>query len=169
LPRPYGWESSNVPGRSRGAAATRRLGCKRPVTPGPTSRPRRGVDGTRQILHLLTKRHADRRLALCLLSGGGSAAMCPSSGRRHARRQAAGDPLCTLRGRPYNETECVANIYHNHKGRRDWRGMFRGRALFSLIIRLAVGDPTQCTAFGFRPGRTRRVWPTPGTSWRRRD
>jgi hydroxypyruvate reductase/glycerate 2-kinase len=105
-----------------------------------------GVAGTRQILDLLAGAGPDD-VALCLLSGGGSALLpAPVEGvsledKQHVTR------LLHACGATINEMNCVRKHLSASKGGRLVQA-FRGRELFSLIISDVIGDPLDVIASG---------------------
>jgi hydroxypyruvate reductase/glycerate 2-kinase len=105
-----------------------------------------GVAGTREILDLLYGAGPDD-VALCLLSGGGSA-LLPApvedvtlADKQHVTRLLHG---C---GATINEMNCVRKHLSASKGGRLAQA-FAGRELFSLIISDVVGDPLDVIASG---------------------
>jgi hydroxypyruvate reductase/glycerate 2-kinase len=115
--------------------------------PAGTNQPTEaGVKGARQILDLL--RHAGKDdIALCLLSGGGSALLpAPVKGITLQDKQ-----LLTLLlhacGATINEMNKVRKHLSEVKGGRLAQA-FAGRALYSLIISDVVGDPLDVIASG---------------------
>jgi hydroxypyruvate reductase/glycerate 2-kinase len=115
--------------------------------PGGTNQPTAaGIAGTRQILELL-RGAGPADVALCLLSGGGSALLpAPVSGvtledKQHATRLLLG---C---GATINEMNCVRKHLSACKGGGLVQA-FTGRALYSLIISDVIGDPLDVIASG---------------------
>jgi hydroxypyruvate reductase/glycerate 2-kinase len=134
----------NVP-----APEARALQCVRlfPARPAGTNQPTtEGIDGTRRILDLLAAAGPDD-VALCLLSGGGSALLpAPVPGvsledKQHVTR------LLHACGATINEMNCVRKHLSGSKGGRLAQA-FRGRELFSLIISDVIGDPLDVIASG---------------------
>jgi hydroxypyruvate reductase/glycerate 2-kinase len=118
-----------------------------PARPPGTNQPTpEGVRGTRLILDLLAAAGPDD-VALCLLSGGGSALLpAPVPGvslddKQHVTRLLHG---C---GATINEMNCVRKHLSASKGGRLAQA-FRGRELFSLIISDVIGDPLDVIASG---------------------
>jgi hydroxypyruvate reductase/glycerate 2-kinase len=105
-----------------------------------------GVAGTRQILALLgSAGPAD--VALCLLSGGGSALLpAPAEGLTLEDKQQV-TRLLHACGATINEMNCVRKHLSESKGGRLAQA-FCGRALFSLIISDVIGDPLDVIASG---------------------
>lgn len=105
-----------------------------------------GVVGTRQILDLLA--HADANdVALCLISGGGSALLpAPAEGVSLVDKQQV-TKLLHACGATINEMNTVRKHLSQSKGGRLAQA-FTGRALFSLIISDVIGDPLDVIASG---------------------
>jgi hydroxypyruvate reductase/glycerate 2-kinase len=105
-----------------------------------------GVAGTRRILDLL-RGAGPQDVALCLLSGGGSALLpAPVDGvtledKQHVTR------LLHACGATINEMNCVRKHLSASKGGR-LAQYFAARELFSLIISDVVGDPLDVVASG---------------------
>jgi glycerate 2-kinase len=134
----------NVPAEAVRPLQRIRLHAARPAgTNQPTTA---GVAGTRQILDLLAAAGPDD-VALCLLSGGGSALLpAPVHGvsledKQHVTRLLHG---C---GATINEMNCIRKHLSASKGGRLAQA-FTGRELFSLIISDVVGDPLDVIASG---------------------
>lgn len=105
-----------------------------------------GVAGTRQILDLLRSAEPTD-IAVCLISGGGSALMpAPVDGITLEDKQAV-TKLLHACGATINEMNCVRKHLSAVKGGRLAQA-FRGRALFSLIISDVIGDPLDVIASG---------------------
>ncbi len=105
-----------------------------------------GVAGAKQILELL-KGAGPRDVALCLLSGGGSALLpAPAEGVTLEDKQQVTRLLHEC-GATINEMNCVRKHLSAVKGGRLAQA-FRGRALFGLIISDVVGDPLDVIASG---------------------
>jgi hydroxypyruvate reductase/glycerate 2-kinase len=118
-----------------------------PARPAGTNQPTaEGVEGTRKILDLLAGAGADD-VALCLLSGGGSALLPGPVGgvsledKQHVTR------LLHACGATINEMNCVRKHLSASKGGRLAQA-FKGRELVSLIISDVVGDPLDVIASG---------------------
>jgi hydroxypyruvate reductase/glycerate 2-kinase len=105
-----------------------------------------GVAGACQMLDLLASAGADD-VALCLLSGGGSALMpAPGEGvTLQAKQQIT--RLLHACGATINEMNAVRKHLSRIKGGRLAQA-FRGRSLFSLIISDVIGDPLDVIASG---------------------
>jgi hydroxypyruvate reductase/glycerate 2-kinase len=134
----------NVPSESVRLMHAIRLHAARPAgTNFPTPE---GVAGARQILDLLS--HAGPNdVALCLLSGGGSALLpAPADGITLEDKQQV-TRLLHACGATINEMNCVRKHLSAVKGGRLAQA-FTGRALFSLIISDVIGDPLDVIASG---------------------
>ena len=134
----------NVPAEVVAPRRAVRLHAARPAgTNQPTAE---GVEGSRQILHLLTNAAPDD-VALCLLSGGGSALLpAPVDGVTLEDKQQVTSLLHAC-GATINEMNAVRKHLSRTKGGGLAR-VFRGRALFSLIISDVIGDPLDVIASG---------------------
>lgn len=105
-----------------------------------------GVIGAREILRLAQEAAADD-VALCLLSGGGSALLpAPASGLTLADKQTV-TKLLHACGATINEMNTVRKHLSAIKGGRLAQA-FRGKALYSLIISDVIGDPLDVIASG---------------------
>jgi hydroxypyruvate reductase/glycerate 2-kinase len=105
-----------------------------------------GVAGVCQMLELLT-RAGPHDVALCLLSGGGSALLpAPVEGVTLEAKQQVTRMLHAC-GATINEMNAVRKHLSRIKGGRLAQA-FQGRALFSLIISDVVGDPLDVIASG---------------------
>jgi len=105
-----------------------------------------GVAGARQMLELL-QRAGPADVAVCLLSGGGSALLpCPVEGVTLEDKQRV-TKLLHASGATINEMNCVRKHLSLVKGGRLAQA-FRGRALVSLIVSDVVGDPLDVIASG---------------------
>jgi hydroxypyruvate reductase/glycerate 2-kinase len=105
-----------------------------------------GVEGTRQVLDLLASAGPDD-VALCLISGGGSALLpAPVAGVSLEEKQLVTRLLHGC-GATINEMNCVRKHLSESKGGRLAQA-FAGRALFSLIISDVIGDPLDVIASG---------------------
>jgi hydroxypyruvate reductase/glycerate 2-kinase len=105
-----------------------------------------GIRGALQILDLMAGAGPDD-VALCLLSGGGSALMpAPVPGISLEDKQCATRLLHEC-GATINEMNAVRKHLSRIKGGRLAQA-FRGRALYSLIISDVVGDPLDVIASG---------------------
>jgi len=134
----------NVPAESIRPLRAIRLHAARPAaTNQPTAE---GVAGTRQILDLVARAGA-HDVALCLLSGGGSALLpAPVAGVTLEDKQHATQLLHAC-GATINEMNCVRKHLSQSKGGRLAQA-FTGQALFSLIISDVIGDPLDVIASG---------------------
>lgn len=134
----------NVPAETVRPLRAIRLHAARPAaTNQPTAE---GVAGTVQILDLLSRADA-ADVALCLISGGGSALMpAPVEGVSLADKQQV-TRLLHACGATINEMNCVRKHLSRCKGGR-LAQVFAGRALFSLIISDVIGDPLDVIASG---------------------
>jgi hydroxypyruvate reductase/glycerate 2-kinase len=134
----------NVPAESVRPLRAIRLHAARPAgTNQPTAE---GVAGARQILQLLKEAGPDD-VALCLLSGGGSALLpAPVDAITLEDKQQTTQWL-HLSGATINEMNAVRKHLSQIKGGR-LAEAFRGRALYSLIISDVVGDPLDVIASG---------------------
>jgi glycerate 2-kinase len=105
-----------------------------------------GVAGTRLILDLVGSAGSDD-VAVCLLSGGGSALLpAPAADiTLHDKQQVT--QLLHACGATINEMNTVRKHLSQVKGGRLAQA-FHGRALFSLIISDVVGDPLDVIASG---------------------
>jgi hydroxypyruvate reductase/glycerate 2-kinase len=118
-----------------------------PARPAATNAPTaQGVAGTRKILSLVAGAGPDD-VALCLLSGGGSALLpAPAEGVSLEDKQQV-TRLLHACGATINEMNCVRKHLSDSKGGRLAQA-FTGRALVSLIISDVVGDPLDVIASG---------------------
>jgi hydroxypyruvate reductase/glycerate 2-kinase len=115
--------------------------------PAGTNQPTvEGVAGTQLILDLLASAGPDD-VALCLLSGGGSALLpAPVDGVSLADKQQI-TKLLHACGATINEMNAVRKHLSRSKGGGLARA-FRGKALYSLIISDVIGDPLDVIASG---------------------
>jgi hydroxypyruvate reductase/glycerate 2-kinase len=105
-----------------------------------------GVAGAEQMLHLIAGATPDD-VALCLLSGGGSALLpAPVEGVSLADKQVV-TRLLHACGATINEMNLVRKHLSRIKGGMLLR-RFAGRHLFSLIISDVIGDPLDVIASG---------------------
>jgi glycerate 2-kinase len=134
----------NVP---EGMTAT--LACVRlhPARPQGVNEPTAaGVAGAEEMLRLLASAGPED-VAVCLLSGGGSALLpAPAEGISLADKQAV-TRLLSGCGATINELNCVRKHLSRVKGGR-LAEAFRGKLLLSLIISDVVGDPLDVIASG---------------------
>jgi hydroxypyruvate reductase/glycerate 2-kinase len=134
----------NVPAETVRPLQAIRLHAARPAgTNQPTSE---GVAGTHRILDLVS--HAGPEdVALCLISGGGSALMpAPVEGIPLEDKQEV-TRLLHACGATINEMNCVRKHLSAVKGGRLAQA-FTGRVLHSLIISDVIGDPLDVIASG---------------------
>jgi hydroxypyruvate reductase/glycerate 2-kinase len=134
----------NVPAGPAPPLQAIRLHVARPAgTNQPTAE---GVAGTREILTLLKNAGPDD-VALCLLSGGGSALLpAPAAGLTLEDKQQV-TALLHACGATINEMNCVRKHLSDSKGGR-LAQTFAGHALFSLIVSDVIGDPLDVIASG---------------------
>jgi glycerate 2-kinase len=105
-----------------------------------------GIVGAQAMLELLTSAGPDD-VALCLLSGGGSALLpAPAEGVTLEDKQHVTQLLHAC-GATINEMNCVRKHLSAVKGGRLAQA-FSGKELFSLIISDVVGDPLDVIASG---------------------
>lgn len=104
-----------------------------------------GVFGAEQILGLLRSAGPDD-IAICLLSGGGSALLPAPDGVSLSDKQAV-TKLLHASGATINEMNAVRKHLSRIKGGRLAQA-FRGRELVSLIISDVIGDPLDVIASG---------------------
>jgi glycerate 2-kinase len=118
-----------------------------PARPAGTNQPTaEGVKGSRQILDLARSAEPDD-VALCLLSGGGSALLpAPTPGITLQDKQTV-TLLLHKCGATINEMNAVRKHLSAIKGGRLAQA-FAGQALFSLIISDVIGDPLDVIASG---------------------
>jgi hydroxypyruvate reductase/glycerate 2-kinase len=134
----------NVPAGSERLLRQIRL---HPARPAASNQPTAaGVAGAEEMLRLARAAGADD-VALCLLSGGGSALLpAPAPGLSLADKQAI-TLLLHRCGATINEMNAVRKHLSAIKGGR-LAEAFRGRALYSLIISDVIGDPLDVIASG---------------------
>lgn len=134
----------NVPAETIRPLQKIRLHAARPAgTNQPTAE---GVAGARQIIDLLKNAGPDD-IALCLISGGGSALMpAPAEGVSLEDKQQV-TKLLHACGATINEMNCVRKHLSASKGGRLAQA-FAGKSLHSLIISDVVGDPLDVIASG---------------------
>jgi glycerate 2-kinase len=104
-----------------------------------------GVAGTEEMLRLLASAGPDD-VAVCLLSGGGSALLPAPDGVSLAEKQAV-TKLLHRCGASIDEMNCVRKHLSRVKGGR-LAEVFRGKRLVSLIVSDVVGDPLDVIASG---------------------
>jgi hydroxypyruvate reductase/glycerate 2-kinase len=105
-----------------------------------------GIAGADEMLRLLASAGPDD-VAVCLLSGGGSALLpAPAEGITLADKQAV-TKLLHRSGATIDEMNCVRKHLSRVKGGR-LAEAFRGKLLLSLIISDVVGDPLDVIASG---------------------
>jgi hydroxypyruvate reductase/glycerate 2-kinase len=135
----------NVPAETANQP-TRRI-VLHPARPAGTNQPTAaGVTGARRILDL-TRSAGPEDIALCLISGGGSALLpAPVEGVSLEDKQQITLQLHAC-GATINEMNAVRKHLSAIKGGRLAQA-FTGRALYSLIISDVVGDPLDVIASG---------------------
>ena len=134
----------NVPAETVRPLRRIRLHAARPA--GSNQPTAEGVAGSREMLRLAASAGPDD-VALCLLSGGGSALLpAPAPGISLADKQAV-TKLLHACGATINEMNAVRKHLSGIKGGRLAQA-FSGRALFSLIISDVIGDPLDVIASG---------------------
>ncbi len=118
-----------------------------PARPAGSNHPTEaGVAGAEEMLRLLGSAGPDD-VAVCLLSGGGSALLpCPAAGVTLTDKQAVTKLLHTC-GATIGEMNAVRKHLSRVKGGR-LADAFRGKLLVSLIISDVVGDPLDVIASG---------------------
>ncbi len=105
-----------------------------------------GVQGTHEMIELLESAGPED-VAICLLSGGGSALLpAPAAGLELADKQLV-TQLLHRAGVTIDEMNCVRKHLSRVKGGQLAR-YFRGKSLLSLIISDVVGDPLDVIASG---------------------
>lgn len=105
-----------------------------------------GVSGTLEILKL-AESAGPNDVALCLISGGGSALLpAPADGISLADKQAITKVLHAC-GATINEMNAVRKHLSAFKGGRLAQA-FRGQSIYSLIISDVIGDPLDVIASG---------------------
>jgi hydroxypyruvate reductase/glycerate 2-kinase len=105
-----------------------------------------GVAGAEEMLRLLQSAGPDD-VAVCLLSGGGSALLpAPAEGVSLADKQAV-TKLLHRCGATIDEMNCVRKHLSRVKGGR-LAEAFRGKRLVSLVVSDVVGDPLDVIASG---------------------
>jgi glycerate 2-kinase len=134
----------NVPAGTQRPTRVIRLHQARPAgTNHPTMD---GVVGSRQMLALLAGAGPDD-LALCLLSGGGSALLPAPAPGLSLEDNLAMTRLLHASGATIDEMNCVRKHLSQLKGGRMAQA-FHGGSLFSLILSDVVGDPLDVIASG---------------------
>ena len=133
----------NVPADAVQTLKRIRLHAARPA--GSNHPTAKGVAGAEEMLRLLGSADADD-IAICLLSGGGSALLPAPDGVSLEDKQAV-TRLLHACGATIHEMNAVRKHLSRIKGGRLAQA-FRGRELFSLIISDVVGDPLDVIASG---------------------
>ena len=134
----------NVPAGMTGPLTRVRLHAARP--PGVNEPTVEGVAGAEEMLRLLRSAGPDD-VAVCLLSGGGSALLpAPAEGVTLADKLAV-TKLLHRSGATIDEMNCVRKHLSRVKGGR-LAEAFRGSQLISLIVSDVVGDPLDVIASG---------------------
>jgi hydroxypyruvate reductase/glycerate 2-kinase len=134
----------NVP--AEGVRPLRRLRLHPARAAGTNQPTAEGVEGTRAIIGLLQSA-GPADVALCLISGGGSALLpAPAEGLTLEDKQGVTRLLHEC-GATINEMNAVRKHLSASKGGRLAQA-FRGREMFSLIISDVIGDPLDVIASG---------------------
>jgi hydroxypyruvate reductase/glycerate 2-kinase len=134
----------NVPSDSVRPLRKIRLHAARPA--GSNQPTEQGVVGAEEMLQLARSAGPDD-VALCLISGGGSALLpAPAEGVTLADKQAVTKLLHEC-GATINQMNAVRKHLSAIKGGR-LAEAFRGKALYSLIISDVIGDPLDVIASG---------------------
>ena len=134
----------NVPAGMTAPLRKVRLHAARP--PGVNEPTAEGIAGADEMLRLLGTAGPDD-VAVCLLSGGGSALLpAPAEGITLSCKQAV-TKLLHRCGATINEMNCVRKHLSRVKGGR-LAEAFRGKLVLSLIISDVVGDPLDVIASG---------------------
>jgi glycerate 2-kinase len=134
----------NVPAGMTAPLKRLRLHVARPQ--GSNEPTEEGVAGAEEMLRLLASAGPDD-LAICLLSGGGSALLpAPAAGISLADKLAI-TRLLHRSGATIDEMNCVRKHLSRVKGGRLAEG-FHGKLLLGLIISDVVGDPPDVIASG---------------------
>ncbi len=134
----------NVPAESVRPLRRIRLHAARPA--GSNQPTAEGVAGAEEMLRLARSAGPDD-VALCLISGGGSALLpAPAEGLTLADKQAV-TLLLHQCGATINQMNAVRKHLSAIKGGRLAQA-YRGRALYSLIISDVIGDPLDVIASG---------------------
>ena len=105
-----------------------------------------GVAGAEEMLNLLASAGPED-VAVCLLSGGGSALLPAPAEGVHFKDKLEMTRLLLRSGATIDEMNCVRKHLSRVKGGRLGEA-FRGKLLFSLIISDVVGDPLDVIASG---------------------
>src|SRR2546423_1269498 len=128
---PPGWAGRIHPRTRPGGGAGGRQGVNEPTA--------EGIAGADEMLRLLGSAGHDD-VAVCLLSGGGSALLpAPAEGVTLSCKQAV-TKLLHRCGATINEMNCVRKHLSRVKGGR-LAGAFRGKRGVSLIISGVIGEP----------------------------
>ena len=138
----------NVPGgQTPPVASVGRVIRRHPARPAGSNHPTEaGVAGTAEMLRLLESAGPDD-VAVCLISGGGSALLpAPADGITLADKQAV-TKLLHASGATIPEMNAVRKHLSRVKGGR-LATAFRGQLLMSLLISDVVGDPLDVIASG---------------------
>jgi hydroxypyruvate reductase/glycerate 2-kinase len=134
----------NVPAEAIVPLKKIRLHAARPA--GSNQPTAEGIEGTEEILRL-ARTAGPEDVALCLLSGGGSALLpAPAPGLTLADKQNV-TRLLHASGATINEMNAVRKHLSAFKGGRLAQA-FAGKMLFSLIISDVIGDPLDVIASG---------------------
>ncbi|WP_145238530.1 glycerate kinase type-2 family protein [Urbifossiella limnaea] len=134
----------NVPAGQEGMRGSVRLHAARPA--GVNEPTAAGVAGAEEMLKLLADAGPDD-VAVCLLSGGGSALLpAPAAGVTLDDKLAV-TRLLHRSGATIDEMNCVRKHLSRVKGGR-LAAAFRGKLLLTLIVSDVVGDPLDVIASG---------------------
>ncbi len=134
----------NVPTGTQAALSRVRLHAARPA--GVNEPTAAGVAGAEEMLRLLASAEPDD-VAVCLLSGGGSALLpAPADGVTLADKLAV-TRLLHRSGATIDEMNCVRKHLSRVKGGR-LAAAFRGKLLLTLVVSDVVGDPLDVIASG---------------------
>ncbi len=134
----------NVPAGSSAVLKRIRLHAARP--PGVNEPTQEGVAGVEEMLRLLSGANTDD-VAICLLSGGGSALLPAAAEGVTLVDKLAVTKLLHRSGATIDEMNCVRKHLSRVKGGR-MAEAFRGKKMISLIISDVVGDPLDVIASG---------------------
>ena len=136
----------NVPDDPAGLPPLQRIRLNKARPAGTNQPTAEGVAGTEAMMQLLSNAQPDD-VALCLLSGGGSALLpAPVQGITLQDKQQV-TLLLHQCGATINQMNCVRKHLSAVKGGRLAQA-FTGKALFSLIISDVIGDPLDVIASG---------------------
>ncbi len=134
----------NVPAGMEGTLSDVRLHAARPA--GVNEPTADGVAGAEEMLRLLATAGPDD-VAVCLLSGGGSALLPAPAGGITLDDKLAVTRLLHRSGATIDEMNCVRKHLSRVKGGR-LAAAFRGKRLLTLVVSDVVGDPLDVIASG---------------------